>query len=105
VHRQVTPHSLGANSRGSRMPATLPPVPPWETLAPTRNQGDRASTLVWILLAALYLTALVLGISTLRKGHIVLFCVGIFLPVLWVVGALIAPTPRVAAANARGALQ
>jgi hypothetical protein len=64
------------------------------------------STLVWILLAALYLTALlVLGISTLRKGHIVLFCVGIFLPVLWVVGALIAPTPRVAAANARGALQ
>jgi hypothetical protein len=63
------------------------------------------STLVWILLAALYLTALaVLGVSTLRKGHVVLFCMGIFFPVLWIVGALIAPTPRVAAAEARAAL-
>ena len=64
------------------------------------------STSVWILLAALYLTALaVLGISTLRKGHVVLFCVGFIFPILWVVGAFIAPTPRVAAAEARGTLQ
>ncbi len=94
----------------------MPPAAPWETLAEpsvdhTRSsrletKGDHMSTFVWILLAALYLTALaVLGISTLRKGHVVLFCVGFFLPILWVVGALIAPTPRVAAAEARGALQ
>ena len=61
------------------------------------------STFVWILLAALYLTALaVLGVTAIRKGHIMLFCVGIFFPILWLVGAVIAPTPRMAAAEARG---
>ena len=53
------------------------------------------STFVWILLGVLYLAALiVLGMSTLRKGHIALFWFGIFFPVLWIVGALMAPTPR-----------
>lgn len=53
--------------------------------------------LLWIFFTVLYLTALVvLGMATLRKGHTVLFIVGIFLPVLWIVGALIGPTPRAA---------
>jgi hypothetical protein len=53
--------------------------------------------LLWIFLAAVYLTALfVLGLSTLRKGHTVLFFVGIFFPLLWIVGALMGPTPRAA---------
>ena len=57
------------------------------------------STFLWILLAVLYLTALVsLGVSTLRKGHTVLFVVGIVFPILWIVGALMAPTPRAAGA-------
>ena len=56
------------------------------------------STFVWFLFAALYLTALfVLGLSTLRKGHYVLFGVGIFFPLLWIIGAVIGPTPRAAA--------
>jgi hypothetical protein len=47
----------------------------------------------------LYLTALVsLGVSTLRKGHTVMFVVGIVFPILWIVGALMAPTPRAAGA-------
>ncbi|HEV7752457.1 MAG TPA: hypothetical protein VGO71_13005 [Baekduia sp.] len=55
------------------------------------------STFLWILLSVLYLTALiVLGMSTLRKGHTVLFIFGIFLPVLWIVGALMGPSPRAA---------
>jgi hypothetical protein len=55
------------------------------------------STFLWILFAALYLAALVvLGVSTLRKGHTALFVIGIIFPILWVVGALMAPTPRVA---------
>jgi len=54
--------------------------------------------LLWFLFAALYLTALVvLGVATLRKGHTVLFVIGIFFPLLWIVGALIGPTPRAAA--------
>ena len=57
------------------------------------------STFLWVVLGALYLAALiVLGLSTLRKGHYVLFFVGIFFPVLWIVGALIGPTPRAAGA-------
>ena len=59
------------------------------------------STLLWILLAALYLTALfVLGLATLRKGHTVLFWFGILFPFLWIVGALMQPTSRVAGDDA-----
>jgi len=64
------------------------------------------STFVWILLVALYVTLLVsLGVMTLRKGHTVLFVVGIFLPILWIVGALIPPAPRVAATEPPAGLQ
>ena len=64
------------------------------------------STVLWFLLAMLYLTALVvLGLTTLRKGHTVLFWFGILLPFLWIIGALMAPTPAVAAADARANLQ
>jgi hypothetical protein len=57
------------------------------------------STLLWFLLAALYLAAwFFLGLATLRKGHTALFWIGIFLPILWIFGALMAPTPRAAGA-------
>jgi hypothetical protein len=57
------------------------------------------STFLWFVLGALYLTCLiVLGLSTLRKGHYVLFFVGIFLPLFWIIGALMGPTPRAAGA-------
>ena len=59
------------------------------------------SPLLWFLIAALYFTALfVLGLSTLRKGHTALFWIGILFPLLWIVGALMAPTPAAAAAQA-----
>jgi hypothetical protein len=64
------------------------------------------STFLWFVLVVVYLTALiVLGLATLRKGHTALFCFGIIFPVLWIVGALMAPTPRAAAANARPGIQ
>jgi hypothetical protein len=54
-------------------------------------------TFLWILLGVLYVVILVtLGLATLRKGHVFLFIVGIIFPVLWLVGAMIAPTPRAA---------
>jgi hypothetical protein len=60
------------------------------------------STFLWFLVAVLYLTALIaLGLTTLRKGHTALFWFGIIFPILWIVGALMAPTPKVAAAGAR----
>jgi vacuolar-type H+-ATPase subunit I/STV1 len=61
----------------------------------TNPKADFVSTFLWFLFSVLYLTALiVLGMSTLRKGHTVLFIFGIFLPILWIVGALIGPSPR-----------
>jgi hypothetical protein len=55
---------------------------------------------LWILLAALYLTLFVLlGLATLRKGHYFLFFVGLIFPILWVVGALLGPTQRAQAAG------
>src|SRR6476620_11644917 len=43
-------------------------------------------------MAILWLVLLiVLGISCLRKGHWVLFILGIFLPLFWIIGAIIPP--------------
>jgi len=35
--------------------------------------------------------AFTLGLMTLRKGHWVMFIIGIFIPIFWLVGALIPP--------------
>lgn len=47
---------------------------------------------VGIGLAAIYIVLLVtLGIISLRKGHWVMFILGIFIPLFWLIGALIPP--------------
>ena len=48
--------------------------------------------------ALLYLIiAVTLGVMTLRKGHWVMFILGIFLPLFWLIGAVIPPvSPRTA---------
>src|SRR4051794_16195547 len=57
--------------------------------------GNTMSTFLWVIFASLYLLALVmLGITTLRKDHTWLFVFGIFLPFLWIVGALVGRAPR-----------
>jgi hypothetical protein len=46
------------------------------------------------LAAFLYIALIItLGMTTLRKGHWVMFIVGIFLPVFWIIGAVMPPTP------------
>ena len=58
------------------------------------------STLLWLVFAFIYVVVLItLGLATLRKGHYFLFFIGIFFPFLWIVGALIGPTPRAAGAR------
>jgi uncharacterized membrane protein len=46
--------------------------------------------MVWISLSGiLYFILLVtLGIMSIRKGHWVMFIVGLFLPIFWLIGAL-----------------
>jgi hypothetical protein len=41
--------------------------------------------ILWIVLMV------TLGVMTLRKGHWVMFIVGIFLPLFWIIGAVIPP--------------
>ena len=47
-------------------------------------------------LAILWLVLVTLGVMTLRNGHLALFIIGIFLPFLWVVGALMRPRTQTA---------
>ena len=55
------------------------------------------STLLWIVVAVLYVTCFILlGLATFRKGHYAMFWLGIVFPVL---GALMAPTPAAVAAE------
>jgi hypothetical protein len=59
------------------------------------------STLLWLLLAFVYIVLFVtLALTTLPKGHTVLFWVGIIFPVLWIIGALMGPTAGAAAPGA-----
>jgi ATP/ADP translocase len=74
--------------------------PPHGGLISLPERGAAVSTVLWFLFAVLYLVILVtLGLTTLRKGHVFLFVIGIFLPFLWLIGAVIGPTPRVASAR------
>jgi hypothetical protein len=48
--------------------------------------------LIWIGAGILYLVLLItLGIMSIRKGHWIMFIVGIFLPLFWIIGALMSP--------------
>jgi hypothetical protein len=51
-----------------------------------------ASTGTWTLLGVIYFVLLItLGVLSLRKGHWVMFIIGIFFPLFWLVGAVIPP--------------
>ena len=45
------------------------------------------------LSVVLYIVLLIsLGVTSIRKGHWVMFLIGIFLPLFWLIGALMPPT-------------
>jgi hypothetical protein len=52
---------------------------------------------MWWGLGVLYVVLLVtLGLLTLKKGHWVMFLIGIVFPLFWLIGAVIPPTARAA---------
>ena len=61
-----------------------------------RPQRRRDVTMWWLVgIGGLFLYLLVLftlGLSTLRKGHWVMFILGIFFPLFWLIGAFMEPT-------------
>lgn len=51
------------------------------------------SSPAYIGLGILYLVLLVvLGIASIRKGHWIMFLIGLFIPIFWIIGALLPPT-------------
>ena len=55
-------------------------------------------TFLWIFLGLLYVACWIyFGLATFRKGHYWMFWIGFFIPILWIIGAFIAPTERAAA--------
>ena len=52
----------------------------------------------FVLGGILYFVLLVtLGIMSIRKGHWVMFIIGIFFPLFWLIGALLPPRQEAAA--------
>ena len=52
----------------------------------------------FVLGGILYIVLLVtLGLMSIRKGHWVMFIIGIFFPLFWLIGALLPPRQQAAA--------
>jgi hypothetical protein len=52
---------------------------------------------MYVLLGAIYFVLLItLGVLSIRKGHWLMFVIGIFLPLFWLIGAVLPPKRRVA---------
>ena len=50
---------------------------------------------LWGLLVVIYFVLLVvLGVTSLRKGHWIMFIIGIFFPLFWIIGAVMPPVER-----------
>jgi hypothetical protein len=66
----------------------------WATLR--ARSSERSAAMEWALGFVLFVIWLalfvVLGVATLRRGHWIMFIIGIFFPLLWIIGALIPPT-------------
>lgn len=47
----------------------------------------------YVLLGAIYVVLMItLGITSIRKGHWIMFLIGIVIPLFWIIGALLPPT-------------
>ena len=57
---------------------------------------ERIGTLGIILGAIYFVLIITFGVLSIRKGHWVMFIIGIFLPLFWIIGALLPDRRRVA---------
>jgi hypothetical protein len=50
---------------------------------------------LYVLWGAIYLVLIVtLGVLSIRKGHWVMFIIGFFIPLFWLIGAILPPKRR-----------
>lgn len=62
--------------------------------APSHSNKDDG---VGFILGAIYVILLItLGVISIRKGHWVMFIIGIFIPLFWIIGALLPRRERFA---------
>lgn len=61
----------------------------------TEHNGKRRD-MYWLLGAIYFVLMVTLGVLSIRKGHWVMFIIGIFLPLFWLIGALLPPRRRLA---------
>jgi hypothetical protein len=53
------------------------------------------ATGLYVLWGAIYLVLIVtLGVLSIRKGHWVMFIIGFFIPLFWLIGAILPPKRR-----------
>ena len=50
-----------------------------------------SSTTVVILGIIWFVLLVTLGVMSIRKGHWIMFLIGIFIPIFWIIGALMPP--------------
>jgi hypothetical protein len=63
------------------------------TVAATTTNPLAVSSGGYVGFGILYLVLLVvLGITAIKKGHWIMFLIGIFIPLFWLIGALLPPT-------------
>jgi hypothetical protein len=60
-------------------------------VSPRHKEAAKEIEMVWVIGGAiLYFVLIVtLGVMTIRKGHWVIFVIGIFLPFFWLIGAIL----------------
>jgi hypothetical protein len=64
------------------------------TRPPVRRRRQKEKDMAFIL-GAIYIVLLItLGIMSLRKGHWVMFIIGLFIPLFWIIGALMPSRAR-----------
>jgi hypothetical protein len=99
AHSGKTPATVtGSVGPGLTFALSLETSPVWRPTSPRggfSEPGDREVGMWWgigfggLLYVVLLIT---LGVMTLRNGHGWLFFFGIFLPFLWIIGAIMRPT-------------
>jgi hypothetical protein len=60
------------------------------------DDGGKDAFVPWIIgYGAIWLVLIItLGILCIRKGHWVMFIIGLFLPIFWIIGAIMPPARR-----------
>jgi hypothetical protein len=62
-----------------------------QTTTARRLMGDKMG---WIFGIIYFVLLVTLGIVSLRKGHWIMFIIGLFIPLFWFIGALVPPVAR-----------